>query len=253
MTATRLTGGLTPANGADPRTFPAIWNSAVDELETGFRLVEIVYFTSSGTFTKASYPWLRAVRVRVQGAGGAGGGCPATGSAQFSVASGGDAGGYAESFITDIAGLASSVTVTRGAGGAGVSNAAGGDGGSSSFGALVVAGGGIGGRVGVVVAEGTASVISPNGSANAVGTSGTILIQGGKGLPGVGVSRFGNGQSGGAGGGSVLSGGGRGGQQNPGAAGTFGSGGGGAARNQDAAAAGGSAGGNGIVILELFA
>ena len=30
---TRLSGGLTPADGADPRTFPAIWNSAADEID----------------------------------------------------------------------------------------------------------------------------------------------------------------------------------------------------------------------------
>jgi hypothetical protein len=29
----RLTGGLTPADGADPRTFPAIWNGTADDLE----------------------------------------------------------------------------------------------------------------------------------------------------------------------------------------------------------------------------
>jgi hypothetical protein len=32
---TRLTGGLTPANGADPRTFPAVWNGTADDLEAG--------------------------------------------------------------------------------------------------------------------------------------------------------------------------------------------------------------------------
>lgn len=31
---TRLTGGLTPADGADPRTFPAIWNATATEIET---------------------------------------------------------------------------------------------------------------------------------------------------------------------------------------------------------------------------
>lgn len=33
MAITRLTGGLTPADGSDPRTFPAIWNDAVDDIE----------------------------------------------------------------------------------------------------------------------------------------------------------------------------------------------------------------------------
>jgi hypothetical protein len=33
MAITRLTGGLTPANGADPRTFPAVWNAAADVID----------------------------------------------------------------------------------------------------------------------------------------------------------------------------------------------------------------------------
>jgi len=31
---TRLSGGLTPADGSDPRTFPAIWNVTADEIES---------------------------------------------------------------------------------------------------------------------------------------------------------------------------------------------------------------------------
>lgn len=31
---TRLSGGLTPADGADPRTFPAIWNSTATDIES---------------------------------------------------------------------------------------------------------------------------------------------------------------------------------------------------------------------------
>ena len=33
MAITRLVGGLTPPDGSDPRTFPAIWNGAVDDIE----------------------------------------------------------------------------------------------------------------------------------------------------------------------------------------------------------------------------
>lgn len=33
MAITRLVGGLTPPDGSDPRTFPAIWNDAVDDIE----------------------------------------------------------------------------------------------------------------------------------------------------------------------------------------------------------------------------
>lgn len=33
MTVTRLTGGLSPANGNDPRTFPEIWNATSDVID----------------------------------------------------------------------------------------------------------------------------------------------------------------------------------------------------------------------------
>jgi hypothetical protein len=33
MSITRLSGGLTPASGADPRTFPTIFNETADEIE----------------------------------------------------------------------------------------------------------------------------------------------------------------------------------------------------------------------------
>lgn len=35
MAITRLSGGLTPGDGADPRTFPAIWNATATDLEAG--------------------------------------------------------------------------------------------------------------------------------------------------------------------------------------------------------------------------
>src|SRR5690606_4443808 len=75
-----------------------------------------LYFYTSDTFEKADYdPWLRAIRVRLVGAGGAGGADTAANGA-----GGGGAGGYAEAFITDIDGLSSSVAITIGAGGTGV-------------------------------------------------------------------------------------------------------------------------------------
>jgi hypothetical protein len=43
MAITRLSGGLTPGNAADPRTFPAIWNSTADDIEAGdYSLVQSV-------------------------------------------------------------------------------------------------------------------------------------------------------------------------------------------------------------------
>lgn len=34
MSITRLTGGLTPGDGADPRTFPAIFNALADDIDS---------------------------------------------------------------------------------------------------------------------------------------------------------------------------------------------------------------------------
>jgi hypothetical protein len=123
------------------------WVTVANAGTASFNFVQTLYFTSSGTFTKATYPWLRAIRVKCQGAGGGGGGSAATIASQLAVAAPGTGGVYAESFITDIAGLDASITVTRGAGGAGgaAGNNSGSDGGSSSFGSLVSANGGIGG------------------------------------------------------------------------------------------------------------
>lgn len=33
MAVTRLSGGITPGNGSDPRTFPAIWNATAEQIE----------------------------------------------------------------------------------------------------------------------------------------------------------------------------------------------------------------------------
>ena len=115
----------------------------------GYQYVQTVYFTSSGTFTKATYPWLRAVRVKVQGAGGGSGGTETTGAGEFKASGGGGAGGYGESFILATS-LSASETVTVGAGGAGGAAGAnnGSNGGSSSFGTHVTANGGDGSSAG---------------------------------------------------------------------------------------------------------
>ncbi|MBX6334455.1 hypothetical protein IRY61_03905, partial [Candidatus Saccharibacteria bacterium] len=101
---------------------------------------DVVIFTSSGTFTKASYPGLKGVRVKLVGGGGAGGGR----SASSPIGGGGGAGAYCEEFIP-ASSLGSSVTVTVGSGGTGVSGGTGGSGGTSSFGSFSSAGGGTGG------------------------------------------------------------------------------------------------------------
>ena len=154
-------------------------NSTIGTLASNYLLRETVYFTSTGTFTKASYPWLRAMRVKAQAGGGGSGGCATTGAGQAAAAGGGGAGGYSESFITDISGLAASVTVTVGGGGNGgaAGNNSGSAGGSSSFGSLVSAGGNAG--------AGPAAVTPPqypaNGGTGGAAATGDFTIAGGAG------------------------------------------------------------------------
>jgi len=48
MAITRLSGGLTPANGSDPRTFPAIFNGAADDIEAAESAITALESTVSG-------------------------------------------------------------------------------------------------------------------------------------------------------------------------------------------------------------
>ena len=268
MAITRLSGGLTPADGSDPRTFPSIFNVAADEIEAvegrvstvegdvsdlqaGFRFAGTRYYESDGSFLKADPLGtgdieLRAIRVRLVG-GGAGGS-----SRDSEGGNGGGGGGaYAESFITDIAGLPSSVTVTRGAGGngsaAGSANST--AGGNSSFGSLVLADGG----------ERAAEGVTRSGGLPGTDGTGDIVIHGGNG--GNGGGRLSDDIPGayslaGDGGDSHLGSGGRAGFHQAGGdigtfGGVFGGGGGGSFHRGSTRHAGGD-GANGIVIVDCF-
>jgi hypothetical protein len=209
-------------------------------LNGGYQYRETVYYTSSGTFSKADFPWLRAIRVRCQGGGGAGGGRNTSGAS-----AGGGGGGYAEKFITDIAGLPSTVTVTRGAGGASVSTTTTGNAGVSSVfdptGLNVIGAGGGGGGV---AGGGTGGGFS-NADFGASGSSGASSLNG------LGTGR----ETGASGGGSHLGGGGSGastGNSNGSPGLVYGGGGGGAATAATDPRTSGS-GANGIVIVDLFA
>jgi len=217
-----------------------------------YNLVDTVYFTSSGTFAKGDYPWLRAIKVKTQGAGGGGGGSFAPAAGQGSAGAGGGGGAYSEAFITNIAGLASSVTVTRGAGGGG--GAVGGSGATgttSSFGALVTAAPGAGGAVG-----GAAQNISAGGGSGGTSGVGDLVILGQTGQHSVINDGFlanrpygGNGFLGfGSGSTSNLTG------SSAGfAGGLYGGGGSGAMSIGAVAGNVGGAGANGVVIVELYA
>jgi hypothetical protein len=230
----------------------------------GYMLKEIVYFTSNGTFSKGSYSWLRAIRVKCQGAGGAGAGAATTTtSTQAAGGASGGSGAYSESFITDIAGLSSSVTVTVGAGGVGESGTADANansGGSSSFGALVSANGGLGAYRGFGTVTSTFPKIIPGGvGGNTSGAAGNVTIGGGAAqftiVPNADEVYAGAGSGSGAGLGGETPGlttfqsgaNGRSGS-------LYGGGGGGAiqAKSQSTARTGGS-GAAGIVVVELYA
>ena len=215
-------------------------------------LQEVLYFDTVGTdsFVKSDYPWLRAVRVRVQGGGGGGG---RTDGVINTGAAGGGGGVYAESFISDLSTITDPITVAVGGGGAGgtsVGAGTGGTGGASSFGSLVVASGGLGGGRGFGTGR--------SGGPNDIATSGAgdVVIAGGSGHP----CFFQNtdvttGPFGGAGGASRLGNGSRYTlPNNNGAVGVgAGSGGGGASNGGSAVLRNGGAGAQGIVIVELYA
>jgi hypothetical protein len=56
VSITRLSGGLTPANGADPRTFPAIWNTTADTIE-GLDLNDLADVTAPSPTTGQILEW----------------------------------------------------------------------------------------------------------------------------------------------------------------------------------------------------
>lgn len=243
----------------------AFWNEQVrdnmNDMRTGYRYVTTVYFASSGTFSKGSYSYLRAIRVKCQGSGGGGGGTPQGAGGQGAAARNGGGGAYAESFITDIAGLASSVTVTVGAGGTGGAAGAnaGGAGNTSSFGSLVSAGGGNGGNGGVATGN-ALTIIANTGTAGRGSTTGTgdLVVPGGSGRFNFVNSAN---DSYGAGGGASVLGDTRTQYNTDGGAfsvdgfagGGYGSGGNGGLSAQNAGARPGGAGAPGIVIVELYA
>ena len=217
-------------------------------------LQQVLYYTSSGTFTKATYPWLRAIRVKVQGAGGGSGGCSNTGSSQISAGGSGSGGGYGEKFITNIAGLSASETITIGAGGAGgaVGNNGGGIGGNSvAFGITASGGNGGAGMVASSVAFFFPIQVvgggSSGGDENIPGSSSIAAI--GLNVDRVQPSVGGGSRLGGFATDNMADSAGR-----PAKAGlSFGGGAGGGAVGQNGTGRAGAAGANGIVIVELYA
>ncbi|MFG1332013.1 hypothetical protein V5F41_12270 [Xanthobacter autotrophicus] len=201
-------------------------------------LPKLTIFTSTQTWTRAT--GATNAFVLAHGPGAAGGGDPSGTSNR--AGSGGGPGGWAAS-ILDISALATA-TVTISAGGVGVAGDNGGDGtGNTSFGTLVVAGPGEGGRT-------PGSAYTTRGGASGVGITGMWVGRGSPGAPNFGASPDGAGD----GGSGLLGGGGRGGNDNPGSyythqAGVWGSGGGGADLTTGTVGMAGANGGNGFVIV----
>lgn len=104
---------------------------------------KVTTFTASGTFTPDAK--MLFCNVLAWGGGGAGGGAVATGAAQRSIGSGGNAGAKSQARLT-AAQIGASQPVTIGAGGTGVAGAAGNAGAATTLGALVSAAGGQGGN-----------------------------------------------------------------------------------------------------------
>lgn len=157
-------------------TFTAGQKLTAAQLNAAFGTASMIVYTASGSFTQAQMGDAKAVRVRVQAAGGGSGGCPATTAAQASASAGGGGGGYAEA-VLPLSSLTFPVTVTVGAGGTAGTNAPGpgGNGGTSSFGALVVALGGVGGQQGIISA-GASITANPADGGN--GSVGQVLLSG---------------------------------------------------------------------------
>ncbi|SDI78064.1 hypothetical protein [Variovorax sp. OV700] len=116
------------------------------------RLLAVQRFTAPGLSIYTPTPGTSRVVVEVQGAGASGGSAPGvSNTAAAALSGGGGGGGYALALL--LAGFAG-VTVTVGAGGApaAVGASAGNAGGTSSFGALISAPGGVAGLAGGVAA-----------------------------------------------------------------------------------------------------
>lgn len=127
--------------------------AALDGLGYGAKGAPLI-MNASANYTPPSD--VRAILIQVQGAGGAGGGTTCSNVTQAAAGTGGSSGGFVEGFYE----LSGPVTfpMAVGAGGQGVTGAAGGDGGGTTFGAAggfseLYANGGYGGFAGQGSAE----------------------------------------------------------------------------------------------------
>jgi hypothetical protein len=242
LTGTDSTRAVTPAGMA-----------SVNGIGLGYRLVQTIKVTVSTTFTKSSYPNLRAARIRSVGGGGGGGGGAATSSTQHTQGGGGGGGGYAEKWLLDADIPGTAITLTIGAAGVGSSGANGSSGGTTSFGTLCQASGGAGGQASTP----SGLLVAGIGGVGGVGTIGDVLASGSPGHMGLGNATL---AIGGPGGSSIFGGGAIGMYDGTGAASFagnnapagYGGGGGGAAVNANAVARAGGSGTPGLILVDIY-
>ncbi len=164
------------------------------------RLVKCQVFNTSGTYTPTA--GTKFAIVEVVGGGGAGGGCQVGTPSNAACGGGGMSGEYVKARVDNPV----ITTVTIGAGGVGVSAAAGTGGGDSSFGARIKAKGGLGGAT---LSEGASvAVVGPTGGYVAPGFTGANIFGSGSGYTMPGTRYSGILAIGGPGGSSALGAGG---------------------------------------------
>ena len=200
-------GAVIPQNGAptpircdgtavtawSPNIAPA--TSATQPLQLGQavgRLLNVQRFTAAGTYTPTA--GTTRIIVEIVGGGGGGGGAQSSSNAA-SFGTGGGAGAYAKALFNSFPATVAVTIGTGGTGGTGVAGTFGGAGGTSTFGTLVSAPGGGGGRS--LAADPT--VLTNFGSEGGTGGTGAtttgatlVLADGSSGGPGAALGTSGS-------------------------------------------------------------
>lgn len=246
-----ITGaGLPPDELNNTQLLAAIKAVILQAGVTPGRLIGFRLYDTAGTFTYIPTPGMAFVEPKGIGAGGAGGGAPATAAGNIGFGCGGNAGAYGEGRFT-AAQVGASIIVTVGLGGVGAASG-GGNGGASSFGSLMTLGGGAGGpsvgNTAPPLNAGNGGALAQTSGANllpgvgGISTPGTVLSTA-IGLSGQGANTLfgsGGGSNNNTGGGSAATG--------------FGSGGGGAmAFSANATARIGGNGARGFLLIKEYA
>ena len=160
---------LGAAIDADVQSLVGDIAQAQADVLSGLRLLTVVRYTAAGvdSFDKGDYAGLRAIRYRLWGSGGGSGSTAATSGSQVAQAAGGGSGAYVEGILEE-GDLATSETVTIGAGGtAGTAGGAGNQGGTTSLGSHGSSTGGGGGASGTATSNTTGNTSRAGGAAGA--------------------------------------------------------------------------------------